>query len=196
MIDEEMFRIIQLVGLDHFVFSDAYELKEVEGKAVVEAKFSCWFAKIRSNNEYADPIRIPGGHKWIGAYWLFMTRTRDHHRGYLLFPSIREPYDREFGGANPLAPIDLSGWEDPVAAALKSFNLSPFDDSHLQSIMWEYQLAFETWNGGGGFICGFPTRRDPLDPMWDALLAASRQFIERYDDDEMWAYAEHMGLIR
>jgi hypothetical protein len=94
-----------------------------------------------------------------------MTRTRDQHRGYLLFPSIHGPYDCEFGGANPLAPIDLSGRETPVAAVLKSFNLSPFDDSDLESTTWEYQLAFGTWNGGGGFICHFPTRRDPLDPM-------------------------------
>jgi hypothetical protein len=197
MIYDDMHRIIVLLDLDDFIRSEPYEIKTKGETSVAEATKSWWIARmeyIGGEISWGNThIETPTGLKSVRIYWLIVTKSRTYHRGYLLFPSVHEPYDREFGGANPLIPIDLAGWQDPLAEALKMADLFA-ENVDRYSDVWNFRLCFETWRGFGGFSCDF--KGDPTtDKVRNALIATTMQFVERYNDDEMRAYIEHLFML-
>ena len=201
MIDEKKARLLQLLGLMPLTTQSPYVLKRDQEVTSIEPMHSYWFARCHFIGDDGGPvcalstIDIPGGIKSVTVFWLFVVKTQAHHHGHLLFPSIREPFDREFGGEQPFSPVDLEGWEDPMAAALKSADLFSFPKPTIRRSYWGYDLHFMTWNGYGYFFNDSTGSGKSDDKIRSALFSTARHFAKLYDDDELCTYLKHMLII-
>lgn len=118
-------------------------------------------------------------------------------RGYLLFPPIREPFDRIVGGRVPTKMLDLHGWKDPVVKALHTVNLFP---ENIAPGLGEWRCTFSvsvsySLNSYFFWINSADKRVDQEEAIiWSALQVVLSDFIERYDDDEMREYFAYLKL--
>jgi hypothetical protein len=119
------------------------------------------------------------------------------HRGCILFPPIREPFDRVVGGRVPTIMLDLHGWKDPVVKALHTVNLFP---DNIAPCLGEWRCTFSvsvsySLNSYYFWINSADKRvGQEEDKLWNALQVVLSDFIERYDDNEMREYFAYLKL--
>jgi hypothetical protein len=155
--------------------------------------WSYWIAEIRGFETLVDGLRMRliEHHGSLEGLNVAVLNTSNGLRGILLIPPIREPRDRDYGGPYPLYPLELTNWEDPVAAALKSVKVFPDNPPNgifLPPGSNSYGFNLEFGIGDvcyGEFHCEGPMGDNSFNLLFQALLSVTRHFLDLYDDDEM-----------